>query len=66
MNSIRSLSIDEAPLVQALAHKIWPIAYKEILSQAQLDYMLNWIYSIESLTQQMQEGHHYFGNYESD
>ena len=66
MNSIRSLSIDEAPLVQALAHKIWPIAYKEILSQAQLDYMLNWMYSIESLTQQMQEGHHYFGIYESD
>ena len=66
MNSICSLSIDEAPLVQALAHKIWPIAYKEILSQAQLDYMLNWMYSIESLTQQMQEGHHYFGIYESD
>lgn len=66
MNSICSLSIDEAPLIQALAHKIWPIAYKEILSQAQLDYMLNWMYSIESLTQQMQEGHHYFGIYESD
>jgi GNAT superfamily N-acetyltransferase len=66
MHSIRSLSIDEAPLIQALAHKIWPIAYKEILSQAQLDYMLNWMYSIESLTQQMQEGHHYFGIYEAD
>ena len=66
MNSICSLSIDEAPLVQALAHKIWPIAYKEILSQAQLDYMLNWMYSIESLTQQMQEGHHYFGIYVAD
>ena len=66
MHSIRSLSIDKAPLIQALAHKIWPIAYKEILSQAQLDYMLNWMYSIESLTQQMQEGHHYFGVYEAD
>ena len=66
MCSIRSLSIDKAPLIQALAHKIWPIAYKEILSQAQLDYMLNWMYSNESLTQQMQEGHHYFGIYEAD
>ena len=66
MHLIRSLSIDKAPLVQALAHKIWPIAYKEILSQEQLDYMLNWMYSIESLTQQMQEGHHYFGIHEAD
>jgi len=66
MYFIRSLSIDETPLIQALAYKTWPIAYKEILSQAQLDYMLNWMYSIESLTQQLQEGHHYFGIYEAD
>lgn len=66
MHSIRLLSSNEAPLIQALAHKIWPIAYKEILSQAQLDYMLNWMYSLESLTQQMQEGHYYFGIYEAD
>ena len=66
MITVRSLSIAEMSHVQALAYKIWPIAYKEILSQAQLDYMLNWMYSIESLTQQMQEGHHYFGIYESD
>jgi len=61
MTSIRSLSLDEMSHVQALAHKIWPVAYKEILSQKQLDYMLNWMYSIESLTQQIEEGHHYFG-----
>jgi GNAT superfamily N-acetyltransferase len=61
MATIRSLSLAEMSHVQALAHKIWPIAYKEILSQEQLDYMLNWMYSIESLTQQIEEGHHYFG-----
>jgi len=61
MTTIRSLSLAEMSQVQALAHKIWPVAYKEILSQEQLDYMLNWMYSIESLTQQINEGHHYFG-----
>lgn len=66
MNSIRSLSINDAPLIESLAYKIWPVAYKEILSHAQLDYMLNWMYSIESLTQQMQKGHHYFGIHEAD
>lgn len=66
MQSIRSLSAAEIPLVQELAYKIWPIAYKEILSQDQLDYMLNWMYSFESLTQQLQEGHHYFGIYDKN
>jgi ribosomal protein S18 acetylase RimI-like enzyme len=65
MTSIRSLSLAEMSQVQALAHKIWPVAYKEILSQEQLDYMLNWMYSIESLTQQINEGHHYFGIFDA-
>jgi len=61
MAEIRSLSNFELPKVQELAHLIWPIAYKEILSLEQLDYMLNWMYSIESLEQQLLEGHQYFG-----
>ena len=65
MTTIRSLSLAEMSHVQALAHKIWPVAYKEILSQKQLDYMLNWMYSIESLTQQIEEGHHYFGIFDT-
>jgi GNAT superfamily N-acetyltransferase len=65
MSTIRSLSLAEMSQVQALAHKIWPVAYKEILSQEQLDYMLNWMYSIESLTQQIEEGHHYFGIFDA-
>jgi GNAT superfamily N-acetyltransferase len=65
MTTIRSLSLAEMSQVQALAHKIWPVAYKEILSQEQLDYMLNWMYSIESLSQQIDEGHHYFGIFDA-
>ena len=65
MTTIRPLSLAEMCHVQALAHKIWPVAYKEILSQKQLDYMLNWMYSIESLTQQIEEGHHYFGIFDT-
>ena len=65
MTTIRSLSLAEMSHVQALAHKIWPVAYKEILSQEQLDYMLNWMYSIESLSQQIEEGHHYFGIFDA-
>ena len=44
-------------IVRDLAYQIWPIAYKEILSEHQLDYMLDLIYSIESLTKQMESNH---------
>jgi diamine N-acetyltransferase len=40
-------------LIQALAHQIWPHAYGDILSAAQLAYMLHKIYSTEALEQQM-------------
>jgi ribosomal protein S18 acetylase RimI-like enzyme len=66
MAEIRSLSKLELPKVQELAHLIWPIAYKEILSQEQLDYMLNWMYSIDSLEQQLLDGHQYFGIYDQN
>jgi diamine N-acetyltransferase len=44
-------------IIKELAYTIWPVAYGEILSKAQLDYMLNLIYSIESLEQQVDKNH---------
>ncbi len=50
-------SIQELEIVKDLAYKIWPIAYCEILSSSQLDYMLSKFYSIEALESQMKLGH---------
>jgi len=66
MTSIRALSNTDLEKVQSLAHQIWPIAYASILSKEQLDYMLNWMYSLESLNQQIVDGHCYFGIFEED
>jgi len=46
---IRLLQKHELSLTQNLAEKIWPSAYGTILSKEQLSYMLNWMYSIETL-----------------
>lgn len=43
--------------VRDLAYAIWPIAYGEILSEAQLDYMLENFYVIPSLEEQMKNNH---------
>jgi GNAT superfamily N-acetyltransferase len=57
---IVELSPKETPIVNDLAHRIWPDTFKDILSQEQLSYMLNWMYSIETLQQQMAKGHRFF------
>ncbi len=46
--------------IRNLAFKIWPDTYKDILSEAQIDYMLNSMYAIEVLTQQMEEGQDFY------
>jgi ribosomal protein S18 acetylase RimI-like enzyme len=46
--------------VASLAHAIWPVVYAEMISADQLTYMLEQIYSNESLTHQMQDLNHQF------
>ena len=48
---------EQLAIVKNLAYKIWPNAYETILSKAQLDYMLEMIYSIDSLEKQFDNGH---------
>ncbi|MFY8182545.1 MAG: GNAT family N-acetyltransferase [Flavobacterium sp.] len=48
---------EQLVIVKNLAYKIWPNAYETILSKAQLDYMLEMIYSIDSLEKQFNNGH---------
>lgn len=48
---------EQLAIVKNLAYKIWPNAYETILSKAQLDYMLEMIYAIDSLEKQFNNGH---------
>lgn len=47
-------------IVKDLAYKIWPTAYGEILSETQLTYMLAKFYSLEALTEQLEQRKHIF------
>jgi len=46
--------------IRAIAKEVWPIAYGVILSEAQLDYMMEMMYSIDSLQLQVHEKKHHF------
>lgn len=47
---------EQLPIVRDLAYAIWPSTYLDILSNAQLVYMLAAFYSIANLEQQMGKG----------
>ncbi|MEC4005322.1 GNAT family N-acetyltransferase [Flavobacterium sp. SUN052] len=47
---------NQLPIIQELTYKIWPITYGEILSNEQLEYMLNKFYDILYLENQLDNG----------
>ncbi|NJK96938.1 MAG: GNAT family N-acetyltransferase [Bacteroidales bacterium] len=48
------------PVIQSLAHRIWPHTFGNILSNDQIAYMLEWMYSVQSIKDQVEEkGHQY-------
>ncbi|MBI1838262.1 MAG: GNAT family N-acetyltransferase [Flavobacteriia bacterium] len=45
--------------VQSIALKTWPDTFKNILSEAQIKYMLDWMYNTETLSNQVLKGHYF-------
>lgn len=57
--SLRKAFPTDIPIIRDLTHKIWPATYASILSKEQIDYMLNMMYSEQSLRDQMENGHQF-------
>jgi diamine N-acetyltransferase len=55
MPQIKIAAAKDIPLIQQLTFAIWPQTYSSIISKAQIDYMLEMMYSTEALQKQMQE-----------
>jgi ribosomal protein S18 acetylase RimI-like enzyme len=56
MLKIKNASIADIPLIRELTYKVWPQTYSSIISQQQIDYMLELMYSEASLQKQMDDG----------
>ena len=58
---IRRATPDDIPRIRALADVCFRDTYRTILSPAQMEYMMDWMYSEESLARQMgRDGHVFF------
>lgn len=52
-------TIEDIHIIQSLAEVIWPHTFKNMLSKDQIAYMMNMMYSTESLISQLNEGCHF-------
>lgn len=65
MFTIRKADTADCQLINKLAWQVFPETYKDILTPAQIDYMMDWMYSPENIRKQMEkEGHVYLLAYE--
>jgi diamine N-acetyltransferase len=64
MHSIQKATTEHIPLIRELTYQVWPQTYASILSQDQIDYMLEMMYSPSSLTKQINEGAQFIIVYE--
>jgi ribosomal protein S18 acetylase RimI-like enzyme len=56
MHNIRNAGVQDIDLIRQLCLKVWPQTYSSIISQEQIDYMLEMMYSETSLKKQMEDG----------
>lgn len=66
MITFRKATSEDCELIHELASEAFPATYRNILSPEQLDYMMDWMYSIPNLHQQLRENHVYYLAYLDD
>jgi GNAT superfamily N-acetyltransferase len=62
MNQImlRPATLSDRALIRSISERTWPSTYGHIISQEQIDFMLDWMYSDDSLEKQMNMGCEFF------
>lgn len=66
MITIAKATVADLNNITEIAHKTWPLTYGEILSPAQLEYMLNAFYSDAALRANIEYGHDFILAKEDD
>ena len=54
--TLRPATLSDRALIRSISERTWPSTYGHIISQEQINFMLEWMYSDESLATQMNTG----------
>ncbi len=57
---IRSAQLTDRALIRSISEHTWPSTYGHIISQEQIDFMLEWMYSDPALAAQFENRHQFF------
>ena len=57
---IRTAGLEDRAFIRSVAERTWPSTYGSIISQAQIDFMLDWMYNNDALAQQMNTGAEFY------
>ena len=66
MVEIRMAAREDLATIHNMADVVFRETYRTILSPEQMDYMMDWMYSLTSLERQLQEGHVYYIAWDGD
>jgi GNAT superfamily N-acetyltransferase len=58
--NIRPASLNDRAFIRSVSERTWPSTYGHIISQEQIDFMLEWMYSDASLAEQFAKGHQFY------
>jgi GNAT superfamily N-acetyltransferase len=58
--TIRLATLDDRALIRSVSERTWPSTYGHIISQEQINFMLDWMYSDTSLAEQFEKGHSFY------
>jgi ribosomal protein S18 acetylase RimI-like enzyme len=64
--TIRNATVEDIELIRDLNLQVWPQTYSHLQTPEQIYYMLEMMYSKESLQKQMDEGHQFIILYDND
>lgn len=60
----RDIEKTQLESVEKLASTLWKAHYSHILSEEQIDFMLKMFQSVDSMSEQIENGYHYVGLYD--
>jgi GNAT superfamily N-acetyltransferase len=58
--TIRTATLQDRAFIRSVSERTWPSTYGHIISKEQIDFMLEWMYSDESLATQFAKGHQFY------
>jgi ribosomal protein S18 acetylase RimI-like enzyme len=65
-NNTAQLKRSDLSLVKDLAYRVWPVSYAVVITEHQINYMLDLMYSTKKLEKDFDEGQQFYGYFENE